>query len=177
MLPSMARVTLIWCETSLRVSCAVGSTSWASTTSTASSLSIRVSSDSLAATRSSMAASELLKNLVAQQRPQDRFVASRESRDNHLESGARTLDKMRWIKARIGPANSAEPSAIASAEGLVIGWPRGSACRVQQGCYVVGRGWRGARVERGRGGAHFPSDGRERCAAAAPETRRPSQTR
>src|SRR2546430_1506979 len=54
MLPSMARVTLIWCETSLSVSCAVRPASSASTMSMASSFSIRVSNVSLAPTRSSI---------------------------------------------------------------------------------------------------------------------------
>src|SRR5438552_2627104 len=87
---------------------------------------------------------ELLKNLVAQQRPQDRFVASCESRDDHFESGARTLDKMRWIKTRIGTAKSAKPLGNCVGRRPVIGRPRGALVGFNKGCYVVGRGWRGA---------------------------------
>ena len=132
MLPSIARVTLIWCETSLR----------RQLSRTAGKLRLddvhgvelvdtglqRLLGGDAFVDRSG----EMLKHLVAQQRPQARLVALRKGRDDHLEGGACTLDKVRWVEARIGPTNSADPLGDDVRGDPIIGRPGRRACRVQR---------------------------------------------
>ncbi len=109
MLPSIARVTLIWCDTSLRV--------------TLRRAPFEIGLDDVHAVEPLNArfqrlpgrdtlidrSGETLKHLVAQQRPQRRLVAFRKPFDDDLESGARAFDEVSRVEARIGATNSFQP--------------------------------------------------------------------
>ena len=181
MLPSIARVTLIWRDASLTVTRAVRPARSASTIS-ASSRRRSLSLECLLGGGTLVdRCGEGLVHLVAQQRPQCRLVALGKGADDHLESGTRPFEKLRRIEARIGAANPVQPFGhrIASA-GLPAGARLATSLSGSPGVATfsgTGLSAIGAYAARTiRAAARCLCAGRERCAAAAPGRRRSSRT-